>query len=480
MAKSHLSNFVNINLTRSHIIKKLLIVMTVLLCFPIDESYGVNWPLRISASGKYLEDQSGVPFQINADAGWHLTTQISREDAVVYLDDRLAKGFNAVEIRVIDHTYQSNPPNNYYGNPPFTNHLNWSTVNEVYWTNVDYIVSAAKDRGMLILMFPSYLGYNCTDGQCADMQAQTNAAMTTYGTWIGSRYYSYGNILWMRGGDNDCADYTNACARDAAMVTGVRTGFPGALFAVEPDRYQIGGIDSYTSGTDINSLYSSGTDTARAQTAYASSRPWLYQEGFYENEHSTSTVDSDGEAFTAFLGGGLAGRIFGSCPIWSFGSQPGFCNSSSYPFNTWQNNMNSPASISHGNIGKLMRSRKWWTLVPDYTNVVVTSAKGSGASYHSTARETTGETVMVWCPNTNQVTVDMTKISGTQAKAWWWNPDNNTSVLIGTYNTTGTRNFTPSSARKVLVLDNTASSLAAPGTTVYSWPSPPTNLRVIP
>ena len=61
--------------------------------------------------------------------------------------------------------------------------------------------------------------------------------------------------------------------------------------------------------------------------------------------------------------------------------------------------------------------------------------------------------------------------SGTQAQAWWWNPDDNTSVLIGTYATTGTSNFTPGSDRKVLVLDNAASTV---------WPhlEPPTNLRV--
>jgi hypothetical protein len=194
----------------------------------------------------------------------------------------------------------------------------------------------------------------------------------------------------------------------------------------------------------------------------------MFQEGYYENERGTAIVDQQAQALITYFGGGLIGHIFGSCPLWSFGTQTGFCNSSSAPFNNWMNNMNSPGSISQGAIGKLMRSRKWWTFEPDYANTVVTSSKGSEMSYHATARETNGETVMVWCPNMNVVTVDMTKIGGTQAKAWWWNPDDNTSVLIGNYNTTGTRNFTPVSARKVLVLDNAASGLAAPGTTVYS------------
>jgi hypothetical protein len=120
-----------------------------------------------------------------------------------------------------------------------------------------------------------------------------------------------------------------------------------------------------------------------------------------------------------------------------------------------------------GNIGKLMKSRAWWRLVPDYANTVVTGSKSSGAEYHATSRETNGETVMVWCPTTAPVTVNMTKVAGSNAKAWWWNPDNNSSSFIGTFATTGTRNFTPSSARKVLVLDDASKNLAAPGATVY-------------
>jgi hypothetical protein len=61
----------------------------------------------------------------------------------------------------------------------------------------------------------------------------------------------------------------------------------------------------------------------------------------------------------------------------------------------------------------------------------------------------------------------MTKVAGTTAKAWWWNPDDNSSVLDGTYSTTGTRNFTPASVRKVLVLDDASKNLPAPGTTNY-------------
>jgi hypothetical protein len=36
----------------------------------LSSAQAVNWPLRISAQGNYLEDQDGVPFPIIGEAGW--------------------------------------------------------------------------------------------------------------------------------------------------------------------------------------------------------------------------------------------------------------------------------------------------------------------------------------------------------------------------------------------------------------------------
>src|SRR5262249_33466313 len=70
----------------------------------------VAWPLRLSAHGKYLEQQNGIPFLLVADAGWEFMTQLSEQEALAYLDDREAKGFNSIEIRVIGHKFQANAP----------------------------------------------------------------------------------------------------------------------------------------------------------------------------------------------------------------------------------------------------------------------------------------------------------------------------------------------------------------------------------
>ena len=97
----------------------------------------------------------------------------------------------------------------------------WSVPNESYWSHLDYILEQAKSRDIAVFLAPAYLGYGCgSEGWCANMQAQTNAAMTSYGEWIGHRYAAQGNIIWLNGCDADCGDYPNACARVNAVANG--------------------------------------------------------------------------------------------------------------------------------------------------------------------------------------------------------------------------------------------------------------------
>jgi hypothetical protein len=439
-------------------------------CFTCGGGQAVRWPLRISANGPFLEDQSGIPFIIIGDAAWSLAAQASPSDVITYLSDRQAKGFNAIYVNLIEHSFAANAPNNYRNDPPFTKGpSDWSARGAAYWSHVDFLLNEAKSRGILVLAYPAYLGFDCgSQGWCPDMQAQTDAAMTDYGQFLGNRYKNQGNIIWVHGGDANCNAHANACSRVAALANGIKSVDKSHLHTATSARDR-SAMDDYNPLIDLNSIYSASFNIdSKTKTEYQKSgaKPIWFSEGFYENEYSTTALDWQSQALIPYLGGSMVGVFFGNCPIWSFGSFLGTkaCDNQSI---SWTTSLNSPGSVSMGNIGKLMKSRAWWRLVPDYANTVVTSPKSSGLSYHATSRETNGETIMVWCPTTETVTVNMTKVAGSNAKAWWWNPDDNSPSFIGTFATTGTRNFTPSSARKVLVLDDASKNLAAPGTTVY-------------
>ncbi len=115
---------------------------------------------------------------------------------------------------------------------------------------------------------------------------------------------------------------------------------------------------------------------------------------------------------------------------------------------------------------QLFHSRSWGTLVPDFSHSVLTSGYGTigSSSYAAAARTSNGNTVIIYTPDQRGLTIDMTKVSGSQAKAWWFNPVSGQASLIGTYPTTGSQSFTPpSSGDWVLVLDNASLGLGAPG-----------------
>jgi hypothetical protein len=376
-------------------------------------------------------------------------------------------------MNTIEHEFSDRPPFNAFGQHPFSSgSSDWSIRNEAYWSHVDYVLNQAKLRGILVFLFPAYIGYQCgSQGWCKEMQAQTNAAMTNYGQWLGARYVNQDNIIWVHGGDANANQYSNMAGRVAALKNGIDAASPNQLHTAHsgPDR---SGLDDYGSLISLNTTYAYADPKSEVQNDFSrgGALPFSFFESWYENENGSSIRDLQSQALMAYLGGALLGHFFGNNPIWQFSTG-------------WSNALNSPGSVSMGYIGALMKSRAWHRLMPDYANVVVTSSKGAGIrDYKATARTTDGTTVMVWNPSTTPVTVDMTRISGTNAVGWWWSPDDNTSALIGTFPTTGTRTFTPPNARRVLVLDDSGKNLPAPGTTNAPGdttpPLAPANLRV--
>jgi len=118
------------------------------------------FPLRVEPGKRYLVDAAGKPFLLQGDAGWELITRLTREEVSRYLDDRRAKGFNAVIVRLIDHDFVPSPPNNAYGHAPFTVPGDFGTPNEIYFAHADWVLGKAAEKGFLVLLAPAYTGYH--------------------------------------------------------------------------------------------------------------------------------------------------------------------------------------------------------------------------------------------------------------------------------------------------------------------------------
>src|SRR5262245_60668956 len=114
------------------------------------------FPVKYGPNNRYLTDQNNVPFPIMGRTAWFITS-LSVTDYRTFIDDTAARGFNAIELHVVNHDPRGNhPPFNSAGDRPFLNRLNgtawngvltygninndapdFTTPNEAYWSSVD-------------------------------------------------------------------------------------------------------------------------------------------------------------------------------------------------------------------------------------------------------------------------------------------------------------------------------------------------------
>lgn len=137
-------------------------------------------------------------------------------------------------VSLIENHYSADPPANASGQRPFEDRrlvslLPFGTVadftmpNEAYFAYADWVLRRAAEKGVLVLLAPSYVGC-CGDGWYDAMVANGPDRLHRYGEYLGRRYRSFANILWVHAGD------TNR-RRDlvGAIAAGIRQVDPRAL-----------------------------------------------------------------------------------------------------------------------------------------------------------------------------------------------------------------------------------------------------------
>lgn len=68
-----------------------------------------DFPVEYSADKRYLVDQSGVPFPIMGRTAWFVTS-VSVGDYQAFINDSAARGYDAIELHVINHDSAGNHP----------------------------------------------------------------------------------------------------------------------------------------------------------------------------------------------------------------------------------------------------------------------------------------------------------------------------------------------------------------------------------
>ncbi|MGC1293976.1 MAG: DUF4038 domain-containing protein [Alloacidobacterium sp.] len=441
----------------------------------------VVYPLKESTNHRYLVDQNNQPFLLVGDSPQSLIGVLSEASATAYFADRSAHGFNAVWINLLcdSYTFCNANGTTFDGIQPFTSgtgpsNYDLSTPSPAYFSRIDDMVNLAGESGLTVFLDPIETG-----GWLQTLEANGATKAFNYGAFLGTRYKSFPNIVWLSG--NDFQDWSTS-SLDNNLVKQVMAGIASTdsahLQTIELDylRSYSSQDTTLTSLLNLNQVYTYYDTYDYVLAAYNASPalPVFLGEANYEGENLGGTD------------GGSVGNLRKQ-EYWTL-----LCGATGQLYGNFQTDRTDWTSLSQidstgvtqlGYVTSLFRSIAWWNLVPDQTHQIITSGYGTyrgsatdlhNSTYATTAWITNGSVSITFTPVSTTLTVNLSKFNG-PIVARWMDPTNGvfTTVIGSPFPNAGRMNLvTPGNNNEgssdwVLVL--TTQTLA-----------PPTNLTATP
>jgi hypothetical protein len=429
-------------------------------------------PIKVSANNRYFVDQNGTPWMMVADAAHHLMPAIPQSAVAQYLNDRVANGFNTINLYGACGGSGTCPASGAANNgaKPFTTgststDYDLSTPNPAYWSQVDNVISQAANLGLVVLFDPLPWGVNfgtAMENTVSPINYPTNDI--NFGKFLGNRYKNFPNIIWQFGQDFRHSALPDPTFMDymAQVMAGVASVDTNHLITCQLNYYR-----SYSQqGIPIgNSSYNSTLNTSFVYTYYETydyvlaaynaspTMPAFLGESNYETANNTGLLSSNANAFITRLEmwwtmtSGGAGHEFGNAHVNHFDSASP----------TWQSQLDTTATLQVKYLTNLFNQLQWWTLVPDQNHQVVIGGFGIAspnnenlynATYATTAWNTNGTLAITYTPVSTTLLVNMTSFSKPMTAFWYDPTTGNSTVINGSpFANSGSQSFTtPSTA----------------------------------
>ena len=403
----------------------------------------VVFPVTVSQDRRVLNDRNGAPFLIVGDSPWELTSQLSKQDTLVYLDDRKRRGFNTILIELMTHKFTSHTPPwmNAEGEVPFEDNHDFTTVRERFLEHVAWVIERAAERGMLVLLAPAYMGYGCADeGWCQVMLANGVSKLTRFGELVGRRFARFDNLIWVDGGDLTPSTTGHPSQLDLvnAVVDGIKLGDGGSHLHTAHWSRQI----SSSEGPAVPWLDIDATYSGRKQLTFLDSlddwsrdagvRPAFLIEGKYESEHNLKRSELRAQMYQPLLSGSM-GFLFGNDPIWFFG-RPGDGNPA-WSFSSgekvhWMEALGSPGAHYVGYARQLFDSINWPALQPDAQHRILKSRSTGAVPEHNVSLAATpdGKLAVAYLTARLDITVDLSRFAS-DVRPTWYDPTSGATIV---------------------------------------------------
>lgn len=489
-----------------------------------DAADDLTRPVRVSENGRFLARPDGKPFFWLGDTAWPLVMRLDRAETDSYLEDRAQKGFTVIQAVAYGGPWDGIGKPNRYGELPLIAN-DPARPNPRYFELVDWLIDRGAHHGLRIALLPVWALEQINGFAQAALSESANAGAgkripinpanaEAYGRWLGNRYKDKG-VIWVLGGDAlpvwpqdaskpgspliDHRPIYDAMAKGIietvgkdAFITYHSCGlsFSGAarprtsLYFHDRVWLSMNMLQS-SHFADPASFFNKGTfdfgwdarrnyEPVRDEYESSPTRPVIDGETRYEDEPIDVTFDERKGFWKAFdsrnaayhaVFAGAAGHTYGNNSVHQF-FDPAHNPPLEWVKSPWQKEIHSLAAGQMRHVKDLMLSRPYFTRVPDQS--VLKSDAGSGDDYISATRDRDGSYAMVYSPKGRSFVVDLTKVSGSRAVGWWFNPRTGAATAIKSeFPTQGTLAFTPPTKGPeddwVLVLDDETRRLPPPG-----------------
>ncbi len=418
-------------------------------------------PFGVARDARTLVDAKGIPFILRGRTAWYVLSQQVAEYKT-FLDDTADKRFNSVEVKVITHDVNGNhPPFAGNGSIPFLKCVDgtdwdgtftgaapdYTAPNEAYWSFVDGFLDACEQRGIVALLFPSYVGYDGgKQGWMQEMVANGDERMSRYGAWIAQRYKDRSNIIWMLGGDY--SDFNSAERKvERSLIRGLKSvqEQQSVFYSAEWQSNTIGTDHSdFGKEVNFNGVYSwENSIAALSRRAYRHSPTipaFLLEEPYDEEGPDGNGYNPNAtQPVRRFIYWGwlntIGGYMAGNGYVWRFRAG-------------WKDHLNSPATLDLAHLNSLMLSIDCPRLIPSglgRMKTLVTAGGGSPDSmdYVAAAATAEGDLLVAYASpqHARSFDIDLTVMKG-ECRARWWDPTSGQHHPIGRFRN-ALQTFTP-------------------------------------
>jgi Protein of unknown function (DUF4038)/Putative collagen-binding domain of a collagenase len=443
------------------LIAALLLSTTAIAQKTLSHTQGIP-QLSVSANHRFLQTSEGKPFFWLGDTGWLLFSKSTQEEAIVYLDDRKAKGFNVVQVMGLHNLSLKNA----YGDsalidknvaqPKITDGNSIHNPDEYdYWDHIDFVIDQAAERGLFIGFVPVW-GSN--------IKAITPEQAKAYALFLTQRYGSKSNIIWLNGGDVKGSD-----ALDTWNVLGqtLRENDKKHLITYHPRGRYCSSDWFHTAGwLDFNMAQSGHRtyeqDTLSAEKRHYGEDNWRYIQDDYAKTPTKPILDGEPSYENIPYGlhdpkmprwnaaeirrygywsvfAGAFGFTYGHNSVMQMFKNEADEEASYAPLMTWKEGLKAEGAGQIQHLKQLMESDPHYFDRKPAQDLVL----NQGKRYDYIVATQSSNSILAYTYTGRNIELDLSALKNKKWKAFWFNPRNGGKTYFSTVKRAKMLSFNP-------------------------------------